>query len=427
MKLAVIGSGSTYTPELIEGLIQNREALKVTELFLMDIDRNKLTIVGELVVRMIAKAGLPCSVTMTENLDEALVSASYVLAQIRVGRLPARILDEQIPLKYNLIGQETTGIGGFFKALRTIPVIENIAHRMEALCPDAWLVNFSNPSGILADMLLNHTKVKSMGLCNVPINMVIDIREKLNLPEAQIDYLGLNHLGWVTSIQDQGKEYIDIALEKQIAGVTMNNITQSYFDYDVVKMVGAIPCSYLQYYYFRNSKLKKLLSEEKTRGEQCVEIENELLKLYQDTNLYEKPEILNSRGGHRYSLAAISLICAIENDSQERHVVNIKNNGAVPFMDDDDVLEIPAMIGKNGAKPVTVHNWDNIHIKNMMRIVKAYEKLTIQAALNGDDNAALNALMLNPLIGDFQAAKACYYELKEAHKQYLPRFYQKAR
>jgi len=423
MKIAVIGSGSTYTPELIEGLIQNRDTLKVTELYLMDIDINKLTIVGGLVVRMIEKAGLACKVTMTEDLDEALTGASYVLAQIRVGRLPARILDEKIPLKYNLIGQETTGIGGFFKALRTIPVIENIAHRMEELCPEAWLINFSNPSGILADMLLNHTKIKSIGLCNVPINMTIDIREKLNLPEAQIDYMGLNHLSWVTSIKDHGKEYIDIALEKQIAGVTMNNMTKTYFDYDVVKMVGAIPCSYLQYFYFRNSKLEKLLHEEKTRGEQCVEIENELLKLYQDASLYEKPEILNSRGGHLYSLAAISLICAIENDSQERHVVNIKNNGTIPFMEDDDVLEIPAIIGKDGAKPVSVDRWDNIHIKNMMRIVKAYEKLTIKAALSGDDNAALNALMLNPLIGDFQAAKACYYEMKEANKPYLSRFF----
>ena len=273
-------------------------------------------------------------------------------------------------------------------------------------------------------MLLNHTKIKSIGLCNVPINMTIDIREKLNLPEAQIDYMGLNHLSWVTSIKDHGKEYIDIALEKQIAGVTMNNMTKTYFDYDVVKMVGAIPCSYLQYYYFRNSKLEKLQHEEKTRGEQCVEIENELLKLYQDASLYEKPEILNSRGGHLYSLAAISLICAIENDSQERHVVNIKNNGTIPFMEDDDVLEIPAIIGKDGAKPVSVDRWDNIHIKNMMRIVKAYEKLTIKAALSGDDNIALNALMLNPLIGDFQAAKACYYEMKEANKPYLPRFFQ---
>lgn len=424
MKITIIGSGSTYTPELIEGMIHNCNTLDITELYLMDIDKNKLTIVGNFVIRMIEKAGLTCKVTMTEDLDRALTGASYVLAQIRVGSLPARILDEKIPMKYNLIGQETTGIGGFFKALRTIPVIENIAQRMEKLCPDAWLINFSNPSGILADMLLNHTKIKSIGLCNVPINMITDIREKLSLPEVQIDYIGLNHLSWVTSIKYQEKEYIDIALEKQIAGAAMNNITKTYFDYDVVKMIGAIPCSYLQYFYFRNSKLNNIMNEEETRGEQCVKIEKELLKLYQDINLFEKPEILNTRGGHLYSEAAISLICSIHNDSQERHVVNIKNNGTIPFMEDDDVVEITAIIGRDGAKPVPINHWNNIHIKNMMRMVKAYEKLTIQAALTGDDNAALNALMLNPLVGDFQTAKACYYEMKEAHKQYLPRFYQ---
>ena len=423
MKIAVIGSGSTYTPELVEGLIQNRDALPVTELSLMDIDDNKRTIVGALVSRMIQKAQLPCKVSLTGDLDTALSGCSYVIAQIRVGRLPARILDEKIPLKYNLIGQETTGIGGFFKALRTIPQIEHIAHRMEALCPDAWLINFSNPSGILAEMVLNHTNVKSMGLCNVPINMMIDIREKMDLPKAEIGYMGLNHLSWVTSIKENGKEYIEEALQKQVAGVTMNNITKSYFDYDVVRMIGAIPCSYLQYFYFRNSKLEKLQHEVKTRGEQCADIEKELLELYQDADLYEKPEILNSRGGHRYSLAAISLIRSIHNDEQISHVVNIKNNGAIPFMDEDDVVEIPAVIGKDGAKPVAVERWDNPHIKNMMRTVKAYEKLTVKAAREGDDSAALNALMLNPLLGDFQAVKACYYEMKEAHKQYLPRFY----
>lgn len=423
MKIAIIGSGSTYTPELIEGIINNYSSLNAADIFLMDIDENKLRIVGEFAKRMIKTANLPCKVTMTTDLDEAVTSSDFVLAQIRVGRLPARILDEKIPLKYSLLGQETTGIGGFFKALRTVPVILDIAKRMEVLCPNAWLINFSNPSGILTDMVLNHTKIKCIGLCNVPINMMIDIKEKMNLPDATIGYLGLNHLSYITSIQHEGKEYIQDALQQGITGVEMNNITKSYFDYDVVKMVGAIPCSYLQYFYFRNSKVEKLLKEDKTRGEVCAEIEKELLHDYENEELTQKPEILNHRGGHRYSLAAINLICAIHNDKNEIHVVNVKNNGIIPFMEDDDVIEIPAIINKDGATPCRVENFDNIHIKNMMRTVKAYEKLTIEAALTGNDMIALNALMLNPLLGDFQATKACYFELKEAHKKYLPTSY----
>lgn len=159
LKIAVIGSGSTYTPELIEGIINRQDVLPVESLYLMDIDENKRTIVGNMIVRMIEKAGLDCRVVMTENLDEALDGADFVLGQVRVGKLPARILDERIPLKYDLIGQETCGIGGFFKALRTIPVILDVAHRMEKLCPDAYFINFSNPSGILAESLLNFTKI----------------------------------------------------------------------------------------------------------------------------------------------------------------------------------------------------------------------------------------------------------------------------
>lgn len=423
MKIAIIGAGSTYTPELIEGFLQNNQLLRIEELCLMDIDRRKGEIICNFVRRMVEHREAGFAVTFTEDLDTALTGADFVLAQIRVGRLSARILDEKIPLQYGLIGQETTGIGGFFKALRTVPVIYELAKRMEELCPSAWLINFSNPSGILAEMILNYTSIRSMGLCNVPINMMIDIRKKLELPNAQVGYLGLNHLSWVTSIQDGGKEYIGEALDRGITGVNMKNITQSHFDYEVVRTVGAIPCSYLEYFYFRNSKLEKMLSEEKSRGEQCKDLEEELLELYCQEELVEKPAILDQRGGHRYSEAAVNLICAIHGDRDETHVVNVKNQGVLPFMADDDVVEIPAVIGKNGASPQIVANWDNPHIRVMMQSVKAYEKLAVRAALEGSDRLALSALMIHPLLGDFEAVKACYYKLQEAHRQYLPRFF----
>ena len=201
IKICVIGAGSTYTPELVEGIINREGQLAGTSLFLMDIDSNKLTIVGNLIKRMVRKAGVDCDVVLTDDIDSALVDAEFVLAQIRVGKLQARILDEKIPLKYNLIGQETTGIGGFFKALRTIPVMMDIASRMERLCPNAFLINFSNPSGIIAEALLNNTGINMMGLCNVPIVMLRDAREKMEQEltgaKVEIDYIGLNHLSYI--------------------------------------------------------------------------------------------------------------------------------------------------------------------------------------------------------------------------------------
>ena len=215
MKIAIIGSGSTYTPELIEGIINKRDSLPVTELYLMDIDKRKLDIVGGLCERMIKHAGLNCKVVLTMDYDEALKDADFVMAQIRVGKLPARVLDEKIPLKYNLIGQETCGIGGFFKALRTIPAMLDIVERMERLCPNAWLINFSNPSGIIAQALLTKTNIKMMGLCNVPINAIDSVKRRLDLPNADVEYIGLNHLAYITAIRDNGYDYLEEAIKEE--------------------------------------------------------------------------------------------------------------------------------------------------------------------------------------------------------------------
>ena len=425
MKITIIGAGSTYTPELIEGLIARREELPLTELHLMDIDQQKLSIVGGLAVRMMRAADMPCAPVLTMDLDTALRDADYVLCQIRVGKLPARVLDETIPLKYGLIGQETTGIGGFFKALRTIPVIKHICDRMEVLCPDAWMINFSNPSGILAEMVLNHTKVRMAGLCNGPINMAGSVCESLGLPEgeAEVEFTGLNHFGWITSICHEGKEYLPEAIAKSITAGKAKNIADSDHDDDVNRVSHGLPSGYLEYYYFRNAKLKVLKAAEKCRGEQCMEIEEALLKQYQDEALTIKPPELSQRGGARYSEAAVNLLSAIHNDKNERHVVNILGGGAVPFLNDNDAVEVAAMVSRAGLVPIPLRSETNAHIRGLCRIVKEYEKLTVIAALNGDDDAALNALMLHPLVGDFIAAKACYEEMKLAHREHLPQFF----
>lgn len=421
INVTVIGSGSTYCPELVDGFLKAEKTLHVKRLVLMDVDERKRSIVGQLCVRMIQNAGVDTEVVFSDNLKEALVGADFVITQIRVGKLQARYLDETIPLKYDLIGQETTGIGGFFKALRTIPVIKEVAETMEEICPDAWLINFTNPSGIISEYLQNHTKIKSCGLCNLPINMVDDIKEALG-DDAEVTYVGLNHLSWAISAKKQGEEYVDRLLEEGFAPEVMANIHDDGFDLECLRAIHGIPASYLQYYYNRAIKLAHQKEEPKCRAQRCMEIEEELLELYQDENLVTKPALLDLRGGHKYSLAAVSLINSIANDCRDVQIVNIRNQGAIDFMNDDDVVEIAAVITSEGPIPVLIPHFENRHIEGMMKIIKEYEKLTVEAALHGDDSAALNALLLHPLVGDYAKAKACYEEMKEAHKAYLPQF-----
>ena len=422
MKICIIGAGSTYTPELIEGIINRADALEFSELVLMDIDEKKLKIVGGLAKRMTVVSGLKCKTLLTANLDQALKNSNFVLCQIRVGKLPARILDEKIPLKYGIIGQETMGIGGFFKAQRTIPVMMHIANKMMDLCPDAWLINFTNPSGIVAEAILKHTNVKMLGLCNVPFNMKKSIGEKLGLKNPEFDYLGLNHLSWITSIRENGIDYLKAAIEKGINSDNMKNIPKLDFTSELIRTVGAIPSPYLGYVYYKDSKFETLKNNKQTRGEKCVEIEEELLKIYSDSQLHVKPKLLESRGGANYSFVAISLVDALYNDKKEVHVVNTFNNGALHFMEDDDVVEIGAVIGKKGAETMKVHSQVNQHIVSTMHQFKTYERYSIKAALTGDKNDAIRALMANPLVYDYNTAKACFDEMLEAQRKYLPQY-----
>jgi len=408
-KIAIIGAGSTYTPELIDGFIKRKNELPVTDFYLMDIDKRKLKIVGNFAKRMLDANDIKCNFVMTKDLKTAVEDAGFVLSQIRVGKLEARIKDEKIPLKYGLIGQETTGIGGFMKALRTIPAMIEIAENIENYSPDAWLINFSNPSGIIAEALLNNTKVKTIGLCNVPIIMKRNAMQRIpeDAKNVHIDYVGLNHLSWITAIYCDGREVLQDQLLDKYDFINMKNIPKMDMDKELIKSIHSIPSSYLQYYYYREQQLQYMKEEKKCRGEVCLEIEEELLKL------------------HLYSEVAVSLVSAIYNDKNEEHIVNVKNNGALDFMANDDVVEIGCNVNKNGATPLPLKNMDNDHIKEMMITIKAYEKHTIQAGIYGDYNEALNALLIHPLVGDFKKAKDALDELLEAHKEFLPQFINK--
>jgi 6-phospho-beta-glucosidase len=423
LKLSIIGAGSTYTPELTEGIIKRKDIMRVKEIVLMDIDSRKLQIVGNLIERMVKHSGMECAVVLTDDYDRALEGADFVFVQIRVGKLPARVLDEKIPLKYNLIGQETTGIGGFFKALRTVPVLIKLAERMEVLCPDAWMLNFTNPSGICTQALLDRTKVKMLGLCNAPLGIMSNPVKKLTDEPAELDYVGLNHLSFLTSIRLNGRDLLQEAINGNDE-LLQKLDGQMDFSKEVIRTVGGVPSYYLKYFIHGRESLKKLKAAEKSRGEECMEIEEELLKLYSDTGLYVKPEMLSKRGGAMYSEAACSLAESIYTDDRKIHVVNSYNKGALPYMLDNDVVETRAVVGRNGAEMLPSKEYSE-YIKGIMQAVKAYERLTVKAAVNGSRSEAIAALMANPLIRDYDTAAGCFDELLEAHKEYLPQFFAK--
>jgi len=418
LKAVIIGAGSTYTPELIRGFIDRQDSLNFQSFYLVDIDRNKLETVGSLAKRMLTSKGFTCKVVLTQDLDEAITGADYIFAQIRVGGMEARIRDEKIPLKYGFLGQETTGAGGFMNALRTIPVMMDIARRIEKLAPDAWLINFSNPSGIVADALMNHTKVKMIGLCNCFVNMKAGIAQNIGREDFDYEYIGLNHLSWVTSVTVDGENMLE-SLGKS-AGAKLKNIPDVKYDDELLAAVPAIPSYYLSYFYLRDEQVQNCLNAEKTRGELCVDIEAALIEKYKDPNLADKPKELEERGGALYSTAAVSVVDAIENDKNEYHVVGVKNNGAIPFMADDDVVEIKCIVNRKGVTPVPIVTPEIPYIKGTMQAVKAFEKLTVRAAMNGSRSDAIAALMVHPLIGDYRKAKAMFDEMAQANAEFMP-------
>jgi len=301
----------------------------------------------------------------------------------------------------------------------------DIAKTIERLSPNAWFINFSNPSGIIAEALLNNSDIKMLGLCNAPINMIRRAKEMLpeNTKNFDYDFVGLNHLFWLTALYADDKEILQNLFLGGYKNNSLKNIPEVVYDEELLKAIKGLPVSYLNYYYFRDKMVKKCQEADMTRGEECKLIEAELLELYKDPSLKEKPAVLDKRGGALYSEAAVSVVDAIENDKNEVHVVDVKNNGALSFMDKDDVIEAKCIINKNGATPLKLNDFNNQHIIGLMQAVKAFEKLTVKAGIEGDYNAALGALLTHPLIGDYYKAKNVLEEMLEANKEFLPQFF----
>ncbi|HWH69545.1 MAG TPA: 6-phospho-beta-glucosidase [Candidatus Sulfotelmatobacter sp.] len=432
LKIAIFGGGSSYTPEIIEGFILRHSTLPVREIHLVDIPegREKMSIVGALAQRMVKKAGLDIQVVLTEDRDSAIEGADFVTTQLRVGLLDARIKDERIPLKHGTLGQETNGAGGMFKAFRTIPVVLDIARRMERLAPNAKLINFANPSGIVTEAVLKHTKIDIMGLCNVPIGIQMNVAKLLDVDASRIDidFAGLNHLVWGLNVRLDGR---DVKAEV-LAGLaddknfTMKNIRPIKWPAGLLETLDAIPCPYHRYYYMHDEMLAEELKDaapggKGTRGEVVKKVEAELFELYKDPNLAIKPPQLMQRGGAYYSDAACNLINSIYNNKKDIHVVNIRNNGAIADLPDNVSIECNAVVGKYGAKPITVGRFPK-QLVGLLQQVKAYEELTVEAAVTGDYDTALRALVANPFIPTVSVAKPLLDEMFAAHAEYLPQF-----
>ncbi|MGL4800418.1 MAG: 6-phospho-beta-glucosidase [Cellulosilyticaceae bacterium] len=430
LKIVTIGGGSSYTPELVEGFIKRYHELPVKELWLVDIEegKHKLEIVGELAKRMVEKAGVDMTIHLTLDRREALKDADFVTTQLRVGLLGARIKDERIPLSHGVIGQETNGAAGLFKALRTVPVILDIIKDIEELCPNAWLVNFTNPAGIISETVFRYTNFKRyIGLCNVPIGMKNGLAKAFDVDanRLEMDFAGLNHMVYGLNVRLDGVDVTKEAIEKFVdSSITMQNIKEIPFNADFIRSLGVIPCPYHRYYYKTQEMLEEELEsfkEGKTRGETVKALEDDLFELYKDPNLDIKPPQLEKRGGAYYSDAACNLISSIYNDKQDIQVVNTLNKGAIRNFADDQAVEVSCVITKEGPKALSMGHLP-IGVSGLVAEIKAFEMLAAKAAVEGDYAAALQALCINPLMPSDDLAKTILDEMMEAHKAYLPQF-----
>lgn len=435
LKVATIGGGSSYTPELIEGFINRYDEFPVSEIWLVDIEvgQEKLEIIGDLAKRMITEAKLPIKVITTLNREEALKDADFVTTQFRVGLLDARAKDERIPLKHGVVGQETNGPGGLFKGLRTIPVILDICQEMEKLCPEAWLINFTNPAGMVTEAVLRYSNIrKVVGLCNVPIGTERGIADLLQVDHSRIfiDWAGLNHMVYGLDVYLDGKsvkkKVIDLITKPENSSF-FKNVPGLGWEKSFLKSLNVITCPYHTYYYKRSEiqkeEVNQASSDGGTRAEVVQALEDELFELYEDPNLNIKPPQLEERGGAYYSDAAVRLMTSIYNDKQDIQPVNVRNNGAIYGIPNDSAVEVNCVITKEGPKPIQVGELP-VAINGLVQQMKSFERVAVEAAVTGSYDLAVLALTINPLVASDQLAKNIVDDMLEAHQEHLPQFFE---
>jgi len=428
-KVAVIGGGSSYTPELVNGFLARADSFLLTDLWLMDVAPERLEIVGGFAQRMVQAKGNPFAVHLTTDRREAVRGAHSVITQFRVGGMQARREDEYLGRRHGLIGQETTGVGGMAKALRTIPMVLELAQDMQELAPGALLVNFANPSGLVAEALNRYApEVPAVGVCNSPITTKMEILEHLGrqqgiqfAPEqAELDTLGLNHLSWHRGLTVYGQDIWPQVLAGYLEELRADPDPE--WDPRTIEVLGMIPNYYLQYYYHTGRKLAAQEEWPPSRAEEVMEIEAGLLRQYAEPDRTRPPADLMKRGGAYYSTVATQLLDAHYNDLGETHVVNVPHGGAVPGWPEDWVLEMPCRVDGSGIHPLPAKPLPPVCF-GLLAHVKAYELLTVEAAVHGDRDAAYQALLVHPLGPPADQVQAVLDDMLETHRAHLPQFW----
>jgi 6-phospho-beta-glucosidase len=432
MKIAVIGGGSTYTPELVNGFLVRGDRLPLDELWLMDIDQNRLNVVGGFARRMVQNRKNPFKVVLSTNQLEAVAGADYVITQLRVGMMAARRGDEYLGKRHGLIGQETTGVGGMAKALRTIPVILDIARDIRSAAPGALLLNFTNPAGLVTEAVLRHApEVAAIGVCNVGITTKMHmlerleglLRQKIDPKRVQLNTLGLNHLTWHRGFTLDGEEMWPRIFASYLEEARA--ATDPEWDAQTLEALGMVPNYYLEYFYYTAHKLRAQDSWPPSRAEEVIGIEADLLRLYANPELVEPPADLMKRGGAYYSTLATEIVDSHHNDLGQVHVVNIRNQGAVHQWPSDWVLELPARIDRAGAHPLPAPPLPPV-CYGLIAQVKMCELLTVEAAVRGDRKAAHLALLAHPLGPAADKVEQVLDDMLETNRQWLPHFLGKA-
>jgi 6-phospho-beta-glucosidase len=417
MRIAVVGGGSTYTPELVDGLGRLRDVLPVEEIVLVDPDAARLDLVGAFGRRILSRLGHPASLVTTTELEPALDGVDAVLVQLRVGGQAARLEDETWPLECGCVGQETTGAGGLAKALRTVPVVLDIADRVRAAAPEAWVIDFTNPVGIVTRALLQEGH-RAVGLCNVAIGFQRRFAEMLGVPAdaVDLDHVGLNHLTWEREVTVDGADRLPDLLADHGP-----EIAESLeLPVGLLHTLGVVPSYYLRYFYAHDEVVAELRTTQ-PRAARVADIERQLLEMYADPALDEKPELLMQRGGAYYSEAAVQLAAALLGRSKEPsiEVVNLRNDGTLPFLPDDAVIEVAATVDGAGARARPVAPLEPLYA-GLVAAVTSYEHLALDAALRGGYDRVFEALLAHPLVGQVDLAHGLADRLIAHNRDHLP-------
>lgn len=428
IQLGVIGGGSAYTPRIAKGLIERYTEIPVTQIRLMDPNRERVEIIASLVRHMFQQAGIEIEVTTTQSLEEAIHGVDFLISQVRIGGLAARVRDERTPLELDMVGNETVGAGGFASALRVVPFAVELASLVERISPHTLMINFTNPSGIVTEAMLKYTRARVVGLCNIPTDLRIGFASYLKVDPTRVtlDYFGLNHLGWVRAVYVDGENVLPCLIEESDnihKGLYTHGLVDSLIPPEVLRSWGLIPNWYVRFYCRPDAAIAEQRRAEKVRGETDQEVDARLFGMYARGEFGpEADRLLDQKGGTHYAEAALDIIASIVQDQQDRLVLDVENRGAIPDLPPNVCVEVPTIVGRSGIDPLPVGHIP-LSVRGLVQAVKAYEELTIEAALTGDRGLALQALMTNPLVGSYDKASKFLARLLEADRDYLPRFW----